>query len=64
MRQPQRIPYLPPARANKKLTWPGLEMKEWRQGARGRAPGYRIKTQICEGIQAPYLESLLLEGEI
>lgn len=39
-------------------------MKELRQGAHGCAPGYRIRTQICEGIQAPYLESLLLEGEI
>lgn len=64
MRQPQCITYLPPARTNKKLTRPGLEMKELRQGAHGCAPGYRIRTQICEGIQAPYLESLLLEGEI
>lgn len=64
MRQPQCIPYLPPARANKELTWPGLEMRKLRRGAHGCAPGYRIRTQICEGIQALYVESLLLEGEV
>lgn len=50
MRPPQCIPYVPPARANKKLTWPGLDMRSW--GEPMVMPQViRIRTQLCEGIR-------------
>ena len=30
----------------------------------GSSPGYGIRTRVHEGIQAPYLESLLSEGGV
>lgn len=53
MRPPQCIPYVPPARANKKLTWPGLDMR-----SRGEEP--MVVPQVIESELISVKESRLL----